>query len=145
MAVTAPFFFYGVLMDRDVLRLVTRRPVPAAACRAAAIDGFSRVYRDGASYPILIPADGACVEGILVSGLGDAEEGRLRAFEGDEYDLVTVPVRKGRGGAVEARVFMPRSGVPASSLPWMPEHWRRHHRARYLARLRAERSSPRHR
>lgn len=131
----APFFFYGTLMDPAVLDAVVGRRVPAAARRPAAVAGYARVCRAGASYPILVPAADGRVEGIVVSGLGARDAARLTAFEGDDYHTAMLDARLRTGGVVAARAFLPRPGVPASPEPWLPDDWRRRHRARYLARL----------
>lgn len=128
------YFFYGTLMDGAVLAAVLGRTPPAPA-RAAVLDGYLRVFRRGRSYPVLVPSDGECVAGVLVEGLGEGDARRLGAFEGSDYTLREMPVRLSRGREVGALVFMPRPGVPASSVPWLPEEWHRRCRRRYLERI----------
>jgi hypothetical protein len=129
-------FFYGTLLDDDVFALVTGRCLaPRDRCRAT-IDGYIRVFREGASYPILIASAGARVEGALVGKVRAREAERLKTFEGDEYDLVQRIVHRHGGGSVGAHVFMAKSWVPGSSEPWDLAHWRRRHKHRCLARLR---------
>lgn len=66
------YFFYGTLMDRAVLAAVLGR-APAAPPRAAILHGYRRMFRHGASYPVLAPAAGEAVSGVVVEGLaGDA-------------------------------------------------------------------------
>ena len=131
------FFFYGTLLDDDVFALVTGRSVvPRARCRAVA-EGYRRVFREGASYPILIAAAGGRVDGALVDGLGVRETERLKTFEGGEYDLVPLSVHAHNRGHVRAHVFMAKAWVPGSAEPWTLAGWRRLHKRRYLARLRA--------
>jgi gamma-glutamylcyclotransferase (GGCT)/AIG2-like uncharacterized protein YtfP len=128
------YFFYGTLMDPEVLRTVIGRRIPPSNRRAALIGGYRRVYRAGACYPILIADTESGVKGILVTGLTAADAVRLAAFEGHEYDLAEVPVTLARGEMTRARVFFPTSCVPGTSREWTLREWRRRHRAGTRAR-----------
>jgi gamma-glutamylcyclotransferase (GGCT)/AIG2-like uncharacterized protein YtfP len=131
----ARYFFYGTLMDRMVLALVLGHTPPPAAAKPASLDGYRRVFRSGASYPVLVPAPGEVVAGIVVEGLGQGDRRRLEAFEGRDYVLREMAVRVGRGGLAPARVFMPRPRLPVSETPWTPADWRRRYRRQYLQRI----------
>lgn len=127
------YFFYGTLMDPAVLAAVIDRR-PAGPRRCASIEGYRRVYRAGAAYPVLIPAAGERVSGLLVEGLNERDRRRLDAFEGGDYIAREVPVRTDRG-EVRARMFVPRPGVPATAVPWSLDEWRRRYRRVYLERV----------
>lgn len=129
------YFFYGTLMDPAVLAAVIGRRPPPARWMAATIADYRRVYRAGARYPVLVPAPGERVEGVLIGGLGEGDARRLRAFEGRDYAVKTVPVQTSQSGCVLARIFMPSRGVPATAVPWAPDDWRRRHRRGYLDRV----------
>jgi gamma-glutamylcyclotransferase (GGCT)/AIG2-like uncharacterized protein YtfP len=129
------YFFYGTLMDRTVLAAVLDRNPPPAASRPASLDGYRRVFRAGASYPVLVPAAGEVVAGIVVDGLGQGDRRRLEAFEGSDYVSREMRVRLGRGGVVAAWVFMPRPRLPVTTTPWSPADWRRRYRRQYLQRI----------
>ncbi|MGF1641142.1 MAG: gamma-glutamylcyclotransferase family protein [Rhodospirillales bacterium] len=129
-------FFYGTLMDVAVLSAVIGRPADRLCRERAFVDGYRRVRRLGATYPILIPMPGARVDGILASGLRPADTTRLCVFEGDDYDLVEIPVRASARGPRRAMAFLARPDVPASSEEWTIADWRRRHRKAYLLRLR---------
>lgn len=116
------YFFYGTLMDRSVLAAVIGRSPPAPR-HPATLDGYRRVFRAGASYPVLVPSAGEAVSGVVVEGLGEGDARRLDAFEGCDYTRCEMPVRLARGKCVAAGVCMPRPSVAASSLPWSPEVW----------------------
>ncbi len=92
------YFFYGTLMDGDVLARVVGQPVPPARMEAAVVDGYRRLYVAGAWYPMLVPAPGGRVEGRLVSGIDAAQAARIANFESDAYELEALPVRR-RGAA----------------------------------------------
>ncbi len=129
------FFFYGTLMDRMVLAAVLGRSLPPAAAKPASLEGHRRVFRAGASYPVLVPEPGEAVAGILVEGLGQGDRRRLEAFEGRDYVLREMPVRLGRGGLAPAWVFMPRPRLPVTATAWTPADWRRRYRRQYLQRI----------
>ena len=131
------FFFFGTLMDPAVLDLVVGRHVPEAAKRPAVLDGYRRARVRGATYPIVVPAPGSEVAGVMVSGLRPSDADRLTAYEGDGYVLAELEVRAG-GGAKRAHVYLPRSGGGLEALEesWDFDDWRRRHRAGFLARLR---------
>ncbi len=130
------FFFYGTLIDADVLDAVVRRPIPRAARRPADVHGWRRVVRAGASYPLLLPEENGRIDGVLVSGLGATDVARLIRFEGGDYALGEVLVRPRGGVVVRARVFLPHAGVPATAEAWSLAVWQRRHKRRYLAHLR---------
>lgn len=122
-------------MDPAVLEAVIgRRPAPAAS-QPASLEGYSRVYRRGAWYPILVEASGEQVHGVLNDGLRGGDAARLTAFEGDDYRLVEMPVRASHSGHVVARVFMAVPGVLATAKAWLPDDWRRRHRRAYVERV----------
>ena len=61
-----PLFFFGTLMDLDVLTYLLERPVDVADLRPATIQGFRRARAAGASYPVLVPEPGSQVDGRLL-------------------------------------------------------------------------------
>jgi len=135
------FFFYGTLMDADVLAAVVGRRIGSARFQDAILDGFRRVYRRGASYPILLDDPDGQVDGVVVSALTAADAVRLDAFEGSEYRRAARTVAVAGKGTAEVQVYLTNPGVPASKQPWDFEGWRRH-RAAYLRRVRRS-GSPR--
>jgi gamma-glutamylcyclotransferase (GGCT)/AIG2-like uncharacterized protein YtfP len=134
-------FFYGTLMDGDVLGAVIGRPASTVLRQGAFVEGYRRVYRRGASYPILVPMPGGRIDGVLASGLHPADLARLIAFEGSDYDLVKVPVQVVRRGPTKAMIFMAKSEVMGSPEEWTLATWTRRHKARYLHRIRRTRSA----
>ena len=139
------YFFYGTLMDRDVLAAVIGREVRAVDRQNAVLERYRRVYRSGGWYPILLPMPGSFVDGVLVRGVRATEADRLVVFEGDEYQLSELQVRTARSGLAQARVFMAKPDVSASAEIWTIDAWRRRHKREYLRRVRTDRRrNPRH-
>ncbi|MGE0152524.1 MAG: gamma-glutamylcyclotransferase family protein [Reyranellaceae bacterium] len=131
------FFFFGTLLDEEVLAFVVGRRVPETDKRPAILSGYRRVKAQGVTYPIVVPRAGAEVAGLLVSGLDEAEAKRLIAYEGANYELVTLPVQSS-GRSREALVFVPvkTGGLVPLDEDWSYEDWQRLHRAGFVARLR---------
>ncbi|PLW15868.1 hypothetical protein PCANC_18071 [Puccinia coronata f. sp. avenae] len=97
-------FFYGTLMNTRILERVVGRPI--RNIRDAQLTGYCRLKIRNAHYPGLLPASIAelvlnrpptleeqTVAGKLVSGLTSSEVARLDAFEGEEYESHTAPVK----------------------------------------------------
>ncbi len=130
-----PLFFFGTLMDAEVLGLVIGRPVGEAELEVARLRGFRRVRAAAASYPVLVPDPGGVVEGRLFFGASEAERARLDAYEGEAYRLAPVTVEDSAGRAVQALTYLAVPGrIAPSSEPWDLESWRARFKALYLAK-----------
>ena len=133
------FFFYGTLMDTDVLEAVVG-PRAYAFLEPAILPGWRRVGMAGATYPIVVRAYGAGVDGVLAWGMDTLVCGRLQAYEGDEYTLTRLPVAV-RGKTVDASIFVPRLDRPVRpGGPWDFAEWQRRFKRRLLADLRSGRA-----
>ncbi|AXK32582.1 gamma-glutamylcyclotransferase [Streptomyces armeniacus] len=88
-----PLFVYGTLRFPQVLRALLGR-VPENSAAAAA--GWRAAALAGHVYPGLVPAPGATVEGLLLTGLSAGERDVLDAFEGPEYEPRPVELADGR-------------------------------------------------
>jgi len=130
-------FFYGTLMDGDVLGAVIGRPSSDVRRQRAFIEGYRCFHRLGATYPILVPTLGGRIEGVLALGLSPADTARLIVFEGSDYDLVDVPVKAVRRGPARAMIFMSKPEVMASSEEWTLASWTRRHKHKFLRRIRS--------
>ena len=69
-------FFFGSLMDADLLRLVLDREIEEIEHAAAEILGYERRRAKNESFPIIVPTPGGRVEGRLVTGLTAADVAR---------------------------------------------------------------------
>ncbi len=130
---TRSMFFFGTLMDADVLAVVVGR-LPAAKDREAAfLRGWRRVFVAGRPYPMLIPLAAGRVEGLLVSGLSDREYERLGFYEGWEYVTAPVTVRTLAGRVVATEMFTCSDGILSDNRDWGLDLWQRKHKAAALA------------
>ena len=126
------FFFFGTLMDRQVLAIVIGRAVDDLRIEAATIHGFAcRRVRDE-SFPILVPLSGGRVEGVLVTNLTQPDIARLQFYEGYEYVLVALPVECG-GKQLSAEVLLPTDRLEAEETPWDFDSWVESERDLFLA------------
>ncbi|MCW5731529.1 MAG: gamma-glutamylcyclotransferase [Alphaproteobacteria bacterium] len=121
----ARYFFYGTLMDPDVLARVLGRAVGRERLLPAQLPGFRRFRARQGSYPILVPgAPEDVVDGLLASGLDEADGARLLAYEGPGYDLLAKEVTlKADGRRVEALVFLPNERLAPSEQDWDLARW----------------------
>lgn len=110
-------------MDAEVLARVIGRRVPAAAVRPAVVEGYRRVAVARRWYPMLVPAAGGRVEGVLVAGIRPAEAARLAAYEGPEFVPAEITVRAA-GRPERALAFMPSPRLAPSRRDWAPADWR---------------------
>ena len=126
------FFFYGSLMDSDVLASVLGHRVDPATVRPARIKGWRRVRVRDAWYPMLVRSSGAVIEGLLAEGLSHADVLRLHAYEGADYQARNLCVELADGKRVRAEIFMTKPGVAASSEKWDPVAFGRFWKGRVL-------------
>lgn len=135
------FFFYGTLIDPEVLGAVLRRPVESTRRRAAVVEGYRCVYRRGACYPVLVPDASARTAGTVVSALTTRDLTLLRLYEGPDYEIHEISVRLSgwRSHRVRANVFLPGPGCQASPEIWTLEDWKKRFRQTFVRRVRHHR------
>lgn len=118
-------FFYGTLMDPDLLAVVIGRAVPAGDREPAALAGYRRVRVRAASFPALVPAVSERVEGLAVGRLSAQELDRARFFEGEEYALESVRITlRGPEREVPARAFVRTAALQVLDAAWSFADWR---------------------
>ncbi len=128
-----PLFFFGTLMDRDVLGHVLGRPIDPGDLRPGALPGFRRVQVVGRSYPMLVPAPSASVQGCLFHGLKTRDIHRINHFESGEYHAARRWVHEETGTSHEAWLYVARQEVLVpSEAPWTLESWVRDHKAAFF-------------
>lgn len=127
-------FFYGTLMDRDVLGGVVGRPFAQDRLRPATLAGWRRARALGQPYPIVLVDPAGTVEGVVVDGLGPEDVARLRRYEGDGYDLVPAEVaQEDRSRSVH--FFRPGAAFKADPRPWDFAQWVAEEKSAFLARI----------
>jgi Gamma-glutamyl cyclotransferase, AIG2-like len=130
------YFFFGTLMDRDVLATVLDRPVAGAEMIPAWLHDYRRVRAAAVSYPLLVPAPGVVVGGVVFRPRDDRDDVRIRHFEGEEYAARWMNVRLGRGRRRAARVFFASEALQATAESWDLVAWTSSHKAAFLVQCR---------
>ena len=87
-------FAFGTLMDPDVLALVCgTAPDHFPTEPARAVDRARRWVLDD-HYPVLVAAPGESLAGVLVHALDEHALERIAFFEGEEFALAPITVRR---------------------------------------------------
>lgn len=126
------YFFFGTLMDHDVLSLVLARPVAPAALTPARLPGYRRVRVLRDSFPILVADPAATVAGAVFASASAEEDARIRFFEDFDYGLMPCRPVLGDGDTVTAVFCGALPGVLGSDEPWELERWTRRHKRGFL-------------
>lgn len=129
------FFFFGTLMDRDVLTAVLDRPVSEGELRQAWLHGYRRVRAATASYPVLVPAPGLVVGGILFRPRNARDDVRIRHFEDEEY-VERWLVAQLPGARLAARVFFSLEALGCTDDAWNLAEWAHQHKETFLEQCR---------
>lgn len=125
-------FFFGTLMDADVLRVVIGRTL--ADVEPAEVRKFRRVFVHGRNYPMLLPHPSGTVEGVLAHDLDDDTVSRLLLYEGGEYHLVPLRVNNAHGHPVRAGTFLCDRVVQPGHQEWHLPVWQRRYKRSFLRR-----------
>lgn len=126
------YFFFGTLMDIDALELVFGHRVEIDRLRPACLDGYLRRVSMEESYPVLVPAPGAVVEGMLLDDVTTAEAARVSFFEETEYetDLVTVTTTDGKRAQAHCHISSTMDAY--RNTPWELGEWQATEKATFM-------------
>lgn len=111
-------FTYGSLMFPEVWQRVVRGEYRSAPAR---LDGHARFGIAGETYPGMVAAPGASVEGVLYFDVSPEDVAALDHFEGNEYRRELVGVVLETGESVEAGTYIFLLPQKLSGSPWLPE------------------------
>jgi gamma-glutamylcyclotransferase (GGCT)/AIG2-like uncharacterized protein YtfP len=132
----ARFFAYGTLMLPEVMEVVAGRRCAGAP---AVLHGHRRRLLRGAVYPVLLPAVGDEVPGVLWEELDAAALTRLDRFEDAIYERTLRGVVLANGEEREAFVYVlrPEHHALASAEGWDEAEFRARHLDAFLDACRA--------
>lgn len=132
-------FVYGTLMFPAVRTRITGLQVSATVARLPGYARYTLADREQARVPAIVAEAGACVQGRLLTGLGNELLDVLDRFEeiGDgRYRRITVVVQSEDGEWRMAEVYVAgEKAIPHLAGPWEPERFEREELERYLQRL----------
>lgn len=117
------YFFFGSLMDREVLEAVLARPVATETLIPAWLRGYRRLHVHGEVYPLLQPDPAGKVEGRMCWLEGEEDRARIAFFEGLDYALEPLQVETREGRSVEAVLHAAAPDLVASDKPWTLADW----------------------
>ena len=130
------YFFFGTLMDRDVLATVLDRPVASHELSRGWLHGYQRARAAHASYPILVPASGVVVGGVVFQPKNRRDDTRIRHFEDGEYAERWLIVHLAGGRRLAARVFLALEVLQATDEAWDLAAWASAHKTAFLEQCR---------
>lgn len=119
------FFFYGTLMDQDLLRALTGNRAAALRLTPGHLPNYKRMRAHDGDYPVLVAQLGARAPGLFVEGLDRQSLLWIAHFEGPRYLPQRVLARDLAGRRLRPWVFMPVSPAHASSRSWDFKQWQR--------------------
>jgi hypothetical protein len=117
------FFYFGLLRDRQVLELVIDRPIEAHPFPPARLADARLVRLRGQTYPMLVPAPGRRVDGVIVDGLSEADVARILFFESVEYEPEQIEVIGADGAPIAAHAFATTDRARHDDEDWRFEDW----------------------
>ena len=123
------FFFFGTLLDRDLLSCVLDRRVDDTRYLPARLAGYRVVRLKDEVYPMLAVDPSASVEGAVIDGLDDTDLARIVFYESVEYAPLKVTVETHGGGPVEANAFVGSARAVPGARPWSFGEWKRAEKA----------------
>jgi hypothetical protein len=127
------YFFYGSLMDRDLLEAVLGRTTSHLTFTPGWLTGYAAETAKGYTFPTLLERKGSRVDGIVTAGLTQADADRIAYYEdNDEYAARSVDVGTATTD-VAAQIFMAAHPLMSSGDPWNFERWRKHDKPLLLA------------
>jgi gamma-glutamylcyclotransferase (GGCT)/AIG2-like uncharacterized protein YtfP len=131
----ARLFAYGTLMLPEVMEVVAGRRCTA---RPAVLPGHRRRLLRGAVYPVLVPAAGESVAGVLWEALDEAALARIDRFEDAIYERIRRRVVLARDEEREAFVYVlrPEHAALAADDAWDEADFRVRHLGAFLAACR---------
>ena len=127
------FFFYGTLMDRELLSTVLGRRVWPRELIPAVLRGYRRSPVHAERYPIVLPRRGASVRGRVLDRVTAAERARVAAYEGDAYEPARAWVEIPGQFRKPVLFFKPKPGAHlVTNRQWSLASWRLRHAASAL-------------
>ena len=133
----APLFAFGTLMDPDVLALVCDVPVGRFQTEPARAENSARRWVVDDHFPVLVAAAGESLDGLLVHGLGETALARIGFFEGEEFVLEPIRVRRrANDEPVDAWHFAHTGVLDVADTAWDLADWQSSTKPDALPRMR---------
>ena len=126
------FFFFGTLLDLDVLSIVLDRPVGPTDLAPARLQGFARRRVLTDSFPMLVEDPNGHVDGAVFTARDQTDHDRVLFFEDFDYDLEPCRPVLESGEEVEALYCGAEPQTAAADALWSLAEWSKAHKAPFL-------------
>jgi hypothetical protein len=126
------FFFYGSLMDVELLEAVLGRRADGLSLTPGWLSGYVAEIAERYSFPLLVEGRANRAHGVVVKGLSAADVERIAYFEDTEYAVVAIDVATAAGD-VSARTYMATATLKSSGKRWDFDAWRKRDKPLLLA------------
>ncbi|WP_419901387.1 gamma-glutamylcyclotransferase family protein [Kiloniella sp.] len=117
-------FFFGSLMDPDVLEIVLGHPIDQTLLKPGTLDGYRCEREAKESYPVLVPYPNGRAEILIAQNLSKTDVDRILFYETGEYDLVPFAVNDGNT-QINALGFATGEGIDTSGDTWHLNVWQK--------------------
>lgn len=124
-------FFFGSLMDADVLEIVLGRPIDQEQLKPGVLEGYRCEREVKESYPVLVPYPAGKAEILIVYDLSQIDIERILFYETGEYDLISFTVNDGTQ-RINAFGFATGEGIHTSGDTWHLNVWQKTGKADFL-------------
>jgi gamma-glutamylcyclotransferase (GGCT)/AIG2-like uncharacterized protein YtfP len=129
-------FFYGTLMDADVLALVTGTPKGTFKPELGILRHFEARYVRGECYPALSPYENAIVMGHILEHFPESLWSRVCEYEGRGYKTRQLPVECVKTQKIHlCHVFMGNRALVLSPKKWDLATWLKEDKRDFMLRL----------
>ncbi len=126
------WFFFGSMMDQEVLEIVVGRTVLEEEMITTILPGYRRVGVANESYPALVHTSNQSIEGVLIEDLDASESLRIIYFEGEEYKPEEVQLQLKNHKPESAYCFLASADLELVDREWDFESWRTQHLQDFL-------------
>lgn len=130
----ARYFFFGTLMDLEVLGIVLNRPVRTDELVPAKLAGFVRMKVSDGPYPMLVEDARGVVDGKVFDAVSEEDDARILFFEDYDYEMLACRPILDSGERIDALFCgADTSLLQSSNEEWSLASWPPAHRSGFLA------------
>lgn len=122
-------FLYGSLLDANIRKHVFADTVEEHQFHSAIARNFTRMRYPGEAFPVLVPAQGQCVDGLVLVNANSEALARMAFYEGDEYEVEYLMLEIGNGKTISAHYNQALPIDIPFDEPWCQDRWERDERA----------------
>ena len=128
---TLPLFFFGSLMDQDVLEIVLGKKIDVQNLKQGVLLGYQCEKEVKESYPVLIPSPGKQATVLIAESLSTTDIDRILFYETGEYDLVRFNLLIDEK-EITALGFATGDDIASSGERWHLNVWQKKDKAAFL-------------